>query len=131
MEQMDAVMEELATKLVELTREGTTIEGVIAEAGDYFVQFAGGTDDIAIETVSNDFLPEDRQLNDYQMALLYGMGFEYDEEAAEGSNLFMEYELEEDDAWEEETLREFALQAVALLHYLFGQPATAITVRTI
>lgn len=131
MEQMDAVMEELTSKLVELTQEGSGLEGVIAEAGDYFVQFAGGPDDIAFETVSNDFLPEGRQLNDYQLALLFGMGFEYDDEAAEGSNLFMEYELEEDDAWEEETLREFALQAVAILHYVFGQPSTTIRIRPV
>jgi hypothetical protein len=124
---LDSVLEELTSLLVELTQEGSSLSAVTVSAGDFYVQFAGAPAELLIEAVSNDYLPGEAHLNDYQLAVLYGLGFELDEEAEE-SNFLLEYELEDDETWEEQSLREFALQALGILHYVFAQDPGTVQV---
>jgi hypothetical protein len=113
---IEALVEPLTQQLVKMTEGGS--DGVILSCGECYVQFAGGASDLLFEAVSNDFLPESRQLNDLQVMLLFGMGFDVGEDG-EPANFSQEFGLEEGDNWEEQTLREFALQALALLYYVY------------
>jgi hypothetical protein len=114
----DSVVEELTGMLVRMTSGEKGIEGVVVTAGEAYVAFAGDDETLMMQTPSNDFLPDTEQLDDFQQMLIFGLGYEYDMESEEPENFAKELELDEP-GWEEQTLREVALEAVGMLRYVY------------
>lgn len=64
------------------------------------------------------------ELDDYQLALLYGLGF--DDDGPDDAPLFrQEFDYEEGEEWEEQALRELGLLALAALRDVLHQADVA------
>jgi hypothetical protein len=117
----DVSLEELTAQLVCLTAHPPAVESVsLRTGGDWDVYFFGGEEFLRIELASCDHLPLGRQPNDYQLALIYRSNFER-HNARHGSIQFeVEYALHKGMRWEEQMLREMALEVLGLLWYALG-----------
>jgi len=112
---IDERLEELTAALVRLTGEARFDEQVVVESGGGWALVAWVDED----TFAMDLVPSEpgafERLDDYQLAVIYGLGFE-DEEAEDDSVLFrQEFEYEAGEEWEEQALRELALLGLGLL----------------
>lgn len=116
----ETVVEDLTGLLVRMTAGEKGVDGVVVTAGEAYVAFAGDEETLMMQAPSNDFLPDDEELNDFQLMLVFGLGYEFDPESEEAENFSKELELDEP-VWDEQTLREVALEAVGMLRYVYGR----------
>ncbi|MBI5946545.1 MAG: hypothetical protein HY875_00210 [Chloroflexi bacterium] len=110
----DPILEELTARLVDMTGEEPTCDAVyVYTRGAWSAEIAGEASWLTA-VLSRGEGRDGPPLDDFQLAIIYGLGFEKDEEGSEPGFL-QEWELEEGDSWEEDALRELALQTLALL----------------
>ncbi len=110
----DSILEELTARLVDLTGEDPTCDAVYVLApGAWSAEVTGEASWLTV-VLSRADGPAQAPLDDFQLALIYALGFEKDEESREPAFL-QEWELDEDDSWEEDALRGLALQVLAIL----------------
>lgn len=111
---IDQVLEEFTAALVRLTGEALVDEQVVVDSGGGWALASWVEED----TFALDLVPTEPgvlgQLDDYQLAVIYGLGFVDEEE--DGETVFREeFEYEAGEEWEEQALRELALLGLGLL----------------
>jgi hypothetical protein len=116
-ETVDDLLEPLTQALVELV--AGRLEEVTLRAGPLQLRFAGERDWLTLEVLGNSKLEPARRLRDAQTALLMGLGFAFDVAAEGPEDLFLELELEDGEAWDEQSLRDLALQGLGILYYIY------------
>ncbi len=110
----DPILEELTARLVDMTGDEPTCDAVsVYTSGAWSAEVTGETAWLSV-ALSPSEGRDPPTLDDFQLALVYALGFEKDEESREPAFL-QEWEVEEDDSWEESALRELALQVLAVL----------------
>ena len=120
-DKLDELTEELTAALVILAGgEDPAVGFVVAGSGPYLVGFTA--DATSFGTIVA--FTEPVELDDLQIMIIGSLDLEPNENSA----FVVEYEIEEDEEWEEQTLREFALRGLALLVYVFRCDLASITV---
>lgn len=115
---LDALVEPLTDALVRLADDRDAAETVRLAAGAAAVEFTGESTWLVISLPGDDDLPPGLALWDAQVILLLAMGFLPDDEGV-SLRFVLEVELEEGETWEEQTLREYALQVLGILYYVY------------
>ena len=120
-DKLDELTEELTAALVILAGgEDPEVGFVVAGSGPYLVGFTA--DATSFGTIVA--FTEPIELDDLQLMIIGSLDLEPNENSA----FVVEYEIEEDEEWEEQTLREFALRGLALLVHVFRCDLASITV---
>ncbi|MGE5596601.1 MAG: hypothetical protein ACM3S1_11280 [Hyphomicrobiales bacterium] len=111
---LDLVLEELTAEILRLVDGEVTGEEIRVRTDGGWRLAAW----LEPDTFAVDFVPEgDAQidaLDDYQLALIYGLGFE-DEEQGERLFFRQAFDREEGEEWEEQAVRELALLGLGAL----------------
>ncbi|MCK9517666.1 MAG: hypothetical protein M0R74_01370 [Dehalococcoidia bacterium] len=126
---LDALLEELTGALVGLTGERRT-DGMVRVVTDAGWQLEAWVDEetFALDLVAASEAALDA-LDDYQLALVYGLGFVDEGDEDEAGPLFrLEFEYDPGEEWEEEALRELALLGLGLLRDVLRCPVAAYRV---
>lgn len=122
---LDGLLEELTGALVEITeRKGP--KQALLHGGDWTIRYHGGQTSLTTHLLARPDLPAEAHPNDYQLALVYRSHLERWGPAREAPQFLVEYTLRKPHRWEEQGLREFALEAIALLVYVLGCPADGL-----
>lgn len=120
-DRLDELLEPLTMALVALTeRRGG--KGVALEAQGWSLRFTGGPSSLGMQLLAEAGMPA---LNDFQLSLIYRLHFER-REGKGPPQFFVQYTVRKPHHWEEQTLRELALEVLALLYYVLGCPAATV-----
>lgn len=111
---IDRTLELLTAALVRLTGEARMPEQVqVSAAPGWVVLFWLEPETLGVDLCA-DVAGSIDELDDYQLALLYGLGF-VDEEVDGEVRFRQEFEYDPGDEWEEQAIRELALLVLGLL----------------
>ncbi|MCC6381799.1 MAG: hypothetical protein IT304_04780 [Dehalococcoidia bacterium] len=122
---LDVLLEELTAALVAITERRGPKQALL-HGGDWAVRYHGGQTALTLHLQARPDLPAASHPNDYQLALVYRSHLERWGPAHEAPQFLVEYTLRKPHRWEEQALRELALESIALLVYVFGCPPGAL-----
>jgi hypothetical protein len=111
---------EIASGLLDLTREGGPGNFMVVSSGDIYVQFAGspGNPQVVCESISNEYLPKTLRMSRESIDRLQEFGFVLGGDEIE--NFSRSYEITS-----EEHAREVAEAAIQILKDVYALPKSA------
>jgi hypothetical protein len=111
---------EIASGLLDLTREGGPGNFMVVSSGDVYVQFAGspGNPQVVCESISNEYLPKTLKMSRESIDRLQEFGFVLGGDEIE--NFSRSYEITSEDH-----AREVAETAIQILKEVYALPKSA------
>jgi hypothetical protein len=122
----DPVLEAVTLRLAEVTA-GHLARGcaITWDDGGWQLRFRGHRKALDSGIAATADLGTDEPLSDYQLSIIYGLGFGAVGSEPRRPDFVRGLKLREGGRWDEQTLREVVLESLAILHYVLGCPGPA------
>ena len=111
---LDSLLEDLVSEIVRLVDDQVFNERIIVRAPGWRLEYWLDPDTFAVDLKPDRGAGSVSELDDYQLALIYGLGFE-DEGTEDHLLLREEFDYEPGEQWEEQAIRELSLLGLAIL----------------
>lgn len=119
----DPVLEALTLRLVDITSGHVARScGVAWDDGGWRLRFKAHRRGMEVALGARRRLDDDELPSDYQLGLVYGLGFAESDGDAARPEYIRGLQLREGGRWDEQTIREVVLESLGLLRYVLGCP---------
>jgi hypothetical protein len=116
----DALLERLTETLVELTAGRKTGFVTVRAAQGWLARVAATKRTVSVQVEADPATGMQVPLDDYQRVLLFGLEYQPFREWPPADSYAKSLTIKEGYEWDEQTLREIALEALGILRYVLG-----------